>query len=162
MTAFPRHVCASPNAIVSFLLFKLKNCEKGLAETRLSPPISLYLWNGCMSCKTNICVDCVEYKIKLLDSIFVAQWHYNQKTTELTNYQLNTDVDRFKKIQKVFRRTTIPSCIIRFSLECPLSSLMLYLSSCVISFVPSDIWFRSAINRARESYLGSFTSMTGL
>ena len=73
--------------------------------------------------------------------------------TELTNYQLETDVDRFKRIQEIPCRTAIPSWIIKFSLECPLSSLMLYLTSCVISFVPSDIWFRSATNRARKSYL---------
>ena len=80
----------------------------------------------------------------------------NINPTEFTNYQLKTGVDRFKRIQEIPCRTAIPSCIIRFSLECPLSSLMLYLSSCVISFVPGDIWFRSAINRARKSYLGSF------
>ena len=78
-----------------------------------------------------------------------------KKRTELTNYQLETGVDWFKRIQEIRSRTAIPSCIVRFSLECPLSSLMLYLSSCVISVVPSDIWFRSAINRARKSYLGS-------
>ena len=69
---------------------------------------------------------------------------------------MKTDVDRLKKIQKIFCRTAVPSCVIRFSTNCPVSSLMLYLRSCVITFVPSDIWFRSAINRARKSFLGSF------